>query len=118
MLTLTTLALDLLLGRKHRVASQTPARRTRSRPPSEPAPLLCFEVLVPYVDPTEARRKGVPLDTRLSMVVRVWATDAASAVACAGERFHDLRLRRRGTPRLADGGPVALRVVQADKRAA
>ena len=41
-------------------------------------------------------------------------------MSCARERFNDLRLRRRGTPRLADGGPVALRVVQAasEQRAA
>ncbi len=124
MLTLTTLALDLLLGRKHRVASQETAvrRRTKRAPvaPAEPTPLLCFEVLVPYVDPTEARRRELPLDTRLSLTVRVWAVDAAGAVACARERFNDLRLRRRGTPRMADGGPVALRVVQAasEQRAA
>lgn len=124
MLTLTTLALDLLLGRKHRDDARRAAARTRraaapTRPIlREPPPLLCFEVLVPYVDPTEARRKGVPLDTRLSMLVRVWAVDAAGAQRCAGERFNDLRLRRRGTPRLAEGGPVVLRVVQGESRAA
>lgn len=119
MLTLTTLALDLLLGRQHRITSQPPAKERRRSPvTTATAPLLCFEVLVPYVDPVEARRKKVPLDTRLSTTVRVWATDAQTATRCALERFADLRLRRRGTPRLADGGPVVLRIVQADRRAA
>lgn len=71
----------------------------------------CFEVLVPYFDTHESARRGQPLDTRHSLTVAVWASDATNAQRCARERFRDHRVLNRSA-QMAPEGPVALRVLR------
>ena len=80
-------------------------------------PLLRYEVLIPYNDVIESRRKGLPEDTRYSWLVEVWATDPAMAKKCAFERFLDYKFHAP-TARLAPGGPVALRIVRPQSQSA
>ena len=79
-------------------------RRTR-------APSRCFEVLIPYLDAEDARKKGQPSDTRHALVVNVWAPGVTEALVCARERFQDHRRTHRSA-RMATEGPVALRIAR------
>ena len=71
---------------------------------------LCYEVLVPYTDPVEARTRRLPGDARLSMVLEIWAPSAHLARRIALERWSAHRLYCR-TPQIAPEGPVLLRIV-------
>jgi hypothetical protein len=89
----------------------SPAGAVPGPVPTGRAPTLCFEVLVPYLDPQESFVKQLPADARHTLVFKVWALDVTRAVACARERFREHRFRHR-TARIVPEGPVALRVVR------
>jgi hypothetical protein len=77
-------------------------------------PRFRYEVLVPYTDAREASVRGLPSDTRLSLLVQVWASDPRTACESARERFREHRVRNRSA-RMAVEGPVPLRIVRTEE---
>lgn len=97
-------------------------RRRRERPsgtlvklPARQEPLPephCYEVLIPYYHAREALKRGLQADSRLTLLVRVWAMDVQGALCAAEERFHDHRRLRGRSARMAPEGPVPLRIAR------
>ena len=109
LLSLMTLLSSLHKSPRAESAKPRSNRDIATRPMARPS--RCFEVLIPFLDPVAARKRGLPDEARQTLTFFVWAADVDRACVFACERFRDHRARNRSA-RLLPEGPIPLRIAR------